>query len=383
MSVRAVTAQDMYGRVLTAIHDAMHDDSKWSSTSALIDEACGATGNALLVGEGPMEDFRVSFAGLYYRGQRRADLERLYLETYYPIDECVPRMRRQPDGRVMRLTELYTDQELKTSVAYNEGHSRVGFRDGLCARIEGLDGSYMTWALGDPATAEGWGPSQTSMFERLVPRIREYISVRQALVRAEAWSASAAALLDNRRIGALHLDRRGAILEANDRALALLRDGNGLSDQNGVLSAVDPDDNIRLEQLLADALPVSNSAAISGSMLLGRPRPAPSLVVNVKPMAGQQLDYGARRVAAIVLINELGSRIRIDPGLVSAVLGLTQEESRVAVGLAEGRSVDEMAQARGNTKNAVYWHLKRIYRKLSISRQAELVRLVLSLGDLG
>ena len=64
-------------------------------------------------------------------------------------------------------------------------------------------------------------------------------------------------------------------------------------------------------------------------------------------------------------------------------LGLTPMESRVAVWLAEGRSVDEMAGAMGNTKHAVYWHLQRIYRKLSISRQAELVRLVLSLADLG
>ena len=64
-------------------------------------------------------------------------------------------------------------------------------------------------------------------------------------------------------------------------------------------------------------------------------------------------------------------------------LGLTPMESRVAAGLAEGRSVDEMAGAMGHTKHAVYWHLQRIYRKLSISRQTELVRLVLPLADLG
>ena len=69
--------------------------------------------------------------------------------------------------------------------------------------------------------------------------------------------------------------------------------------------------------------------------------------------------------------------------LVAAVLGLTPAESRVTVWLAEGRSVEEMVGAMGRTKHAVYWHLKRIYRKLSISRQAELVRLVLSLAELG
>ena len=52
----------------------MLDDTRWPATSALIDEACGVTGNALLVGEGPEDDIRVLFVGLYYRGQRRLDL---------------------------------------------------------------------------------------------------------------------------------------------------------------------------------------------------------------------------------------------------------------------------------------------------------------------
>ena len=48
----------------------------WGTRAALIDEACGVVGNALLVGEGPPDDRRVLFVGLYYRGQRRTDLER-------------------------------------------------------------------------------------------------------------------------------------------------------------------------------------------------------------------------------------------------------------------------------------------------------------------
>ena len=55
----------------------------------------------------------------------------------------------------------------------------------------------------------------------------------------------------------------------------------------------------------------------------------------------------------------------------------------MAVGLAEGMSVGEMADATGHSKAAIYWHLQRIYQKHSISRQAELVRLVLSLAEIG
>ena len=39
--------------------------------------------------------------------------------------------------------------------------------------------------------------------------------------------------------------------------------------------------------------------------------------------------------------------------------------------------------ATGHTPAAIYWHLQQIYQKHSISRQADLVRLVLSLAELG
>ena len=150
-----------------------------------------------------------------------------------------------------------------------------------------------------------------------------------------------------------------------------------------MLGARNPDDQLHLEGLVAAALPVGGAIAVSGSMLLGRSSGSPPFVVHVKPAVVPQPDYGARHVAALVLIVEPGSQHRIDPGLVAGTLGLTPMESRVAAWLAEGRSVDEIAGAMGHTKHAVYWHLQRIYRKLSISRQAELVRLVLPLADLG
>ena len=45
------------------------------------------------------------------------------------------------------------------------------------------------------------------------------------------------ALLDNPRVGVLHLDRRGRIIEANGRARNILRHGDGLADRDGTLRA--------------------------------------------------------------------------------------------------------------------------------------------------
>ena len=42
-----------------------------------------------------------------------------------------------------------------------------------------------------------------------------------------------------------------------------------------------------------------------------------------------------------------------------------------------------MVEATGHTRDAIYWLLKQIYQKRNISRQADLVRLVLSIAEWG
>ena len=374
---------DAFERILASLYDAMLDETRWPATSALIDEACGITGNGLMVAEGPKDDIRGLFVGLYYRGQRREDLEREYLENYHAIDERVPRFRQLPVSRLVHINDLYTAEELKTSPTYNELLRRAGMQDGLNVRLPGLDGSHIGWGLNDPVDANGWGPSRIAMVQRLLPHIQQFVRVRQALVRAGARSSTVTALLDNPRIGVLELDRRGRILEGNDRARSILRRGDGLLDRNGMLRARAPADQVRLERLVGDALPASGAVAVSGSLVLRRSSMVPPFVVHVKPVGGPQPDHGARHVAALVLIVEPGRPHRIDPDLVATTLELTPAETRVAVWLAEGNSVGDMADATGHTKAAIYWHLQQIYQKHSISRQADLVRLVLSLGELG
>ena len=375
--------QQAFERILAALYDAMLDDCHWPATSALIDEACGITGHVLLVGEGPKDDIRPSFVGLYSRGQRREDEEREYLEVYHPIDERVPRVRQLPDSRLVHVPDLYTAEELKISRTYNEILRRGHFQAGLYVRLDGPDGSHISWGLGDPVASDGWGSSEIAMVQGLLPHIRQFIRVRQALVRTQARATTVTALLDNPRIGIIHLDRRGRILAVNDRAFGLLRPDGRLSDKDGVLCARGRDNQLQLERLVADALPDSGAGAVSGSMLLHDSFGLPPYVVHVKPVGIPQPDYGARHVAALILLVEPGSWNRIDPGLVATTLGLTPAESHVAVGLAEGKSVPDIAQATGLSKNTVYWHLQQIYEKKSISRQVDLVRLVLSINAFG
>ena len=132
-------------------------------------------------------------------------------------------------------------------------------QDSLNARLDGPDGSHIAWSLNDPVDSDGWGASRIAMVTELLPHIRQFVRVRQALVRAEARNTTVTALLDNPRVGVLHLDRRGRIIEANDRARSILRHGDGLANRDGMLRARATADQVRLERLVARLVEASVS----------------------------------------------------------------------------------------------------------------------------
>ena len=372
--------QDAFERILASLYDAMLDDTLWPATSALIDDACGMVGNSLIIREGSQDDSRVLFVGSYYRGERREDWEREYLEVYHPINEGIPRFRQLPDSRVVHTPALYIPQELKTSPTYNEAFLRGNAQDGLNVRLGEPDGSHIAWHPLDPVSPDGWESSQLALIERLLPHIRQFVRIRQALAKAEVLSAAMTALLDNTRIGVIYLDRYGQVVEANDHARAILRQGDGLMDRGGVLAARVPADHACLERLVAAALPTSSAPAVSGSMRLRRASALPPFVVHVKPVGARQMDFGARRVAALVLLVELGLVSHIDPALVAVTLGLTPVESQIAAWVAEGQTVREIAVALEYTERSVRWYLHQIYHKQGLAGKVDLVRLVLSVA---
>ena len=378
-----MSQHDLFNRILASLYEAMLDDTHWPATSALIDEACGLTGNELMVGEGHgRHDAKVLFAGLYYRGQRHLELEREYPENYFAHDERVPRLPAMPDSRVMHVSGLYTDRELKTSPTYNEALPRAGAQNSLNVRLDGPDGSHIVWMLANPSERGGWGSAQIEMIERLLPHIRQFVRVRQALVNAEALGASLPLLLDNTRLGVIHLDRRGRTVALNDRVREVLLQGDGLYDRGGFLRARYAADDAQLKKLLAGALPAYGGEAVGGSMTVRRSPHLPRLALHVNPVTVRQMDVSGGRVAALVLVVDPLSRPRVDPELVSATLGLTLSESRVAAWLATGSSVRDIAVATRRQESSVRWLIRQAHDKLGISRQADLVRLVLSLSEL-
>ena len=374
---------DLFDRILVSLHEAMLDDVHWPATAKLIEAACRTKGNILAFAQRRSDDdLQVFLARICHRGERRQDWEREYFEDYYPLDERLPRLAQRPPNHLVRVTDLYMDKELKTSPVYNEALRRSESQNGLITHLEGPGGSGIGWILCDPIGPGDWETGQIAMIERLLPHIRQFVCVRDALVGADALGASLTQLLETTRCGVLHLDWRGRIVEANDNARGILRRAEGLSDQGGFLGAWLPSDNANLQSLLARALPPFGRQGVSGSTTIGRRFSLPRLALHISPLMDRHSEFRNRRVAALVLIVDPARPPRVNPRLVAETLDLTPAQARVAAMLAEGRTVREVARVAKCQEGAVYWLMNQIYRKHGVSRQVDLVRLVLSLSEL-
>ena len=185
--------------------------------------------------------------------------------------------------------------------------------------------------------------------------------VRQTLARADAQGATLREMLDATGLGIVQLDARGRIAAANDRASDLLRDGTGLFDRDGLLYARMPWDDDDLRELLRRALPPLGARSTGGSTIVRRLGALPPLVLIVDPAGGAG----------------------IDPATVAAALDLTGMETRIAMLLTEGMTVREIAAAIGRKESTLRSHVKHIFARHGLSRQAQRVRLVRSLVGAG
>ena len=370
-----------FERIIASLHEAALYPARWPGASVLIDEALGTRGSSLVCADGEsVEDIRIYLFQTYLRGERHPELERLYLGTYYPLDERVPRVLRSPFNRLFHITDFYTEEELKTSEAYNALRTLAHAGDAIEVRLHGSNDLRILWQVNDPVDGGDWSSEQLDRIRSLLPHIRHVVRVQQTLAGANVLGKPLTELLEVSGLGIIQLDGRGRGVAVNDHARELLRSGDGVLDRDGLLFARLQRDNDHLQRLLNRALPPFGVRGAGGSMIVRRADTPHPLVLHVHPVEWQKTDFSSSPVAALVLVVDPVSGTGFDPAVVAAALDLTGMESRVAVLLAQGMSVREIATATGRKESTIRSHVKHIFAKHGLSRQAELVRLVLSLA---
>ena len=133
--------------------------------------------------------------------------------------------------------------------------------------------------------------------------------------------------------------------------------------------------NQHAQKLLTEALSSPVRHRMGKSIPIAGTKREPPFVAHVLPLFGGGFDLftGAMSVLYITpVIPNSGPA----PELLQALFDLTPAESRVTQLILEGKSVDLIATATGNSHNTIRTHLKSVFLKTGVQRQTELVRLL-------
>ncbi|NMM45621.1 response regulator transcription factor [Rhodospirillaceae bacterium KN72] len=210
--------------------------------------------------------------------------------------------------------------------------------------------------------------------ETLVQGIQDALVLRAEWDDAVATKHAAApslAALEVIPYGVVVVGEDGRAQFTNARAGAMLAAPGGLSlDSGGICRAVRLDETEKLQLAIASARETGETSALSLSAESDLP-----IRVTVQPYRVEGQDK-TQSVCLFLFSDEMARAL--NPKLLNSMFGLTVAESRLAAALAQGLSLDEAAQECGVTKSSARTYLKNIFSKLGVTRQAELVRTILT-----
>ena len=129
-----------------------------------------------------------------------------------------------------------------------------------------------------------------------------------------------------------------------------------------------------------ESSPVQQRAVARAGGSDGRP-PLMLLLSALRP-AETMGAFGPRSLA-MVLVHDLGAKQRHDPFVVASMYDLTPAEAAVAVAVAEGTQVREIARSHGVALATVRSQLHAVFAKMGVSRQSEIVGALCSLPAFG
>ena len=219
-----------------------------------------------------------------------------------------------------------------------------------------------------------FGADDQSLAEHLLAHLARNLQSSASRLSADLERSLYSETLDRLQVGVIILDRAGRILSASGRAQDILTARAGLQVMQDRLIATKSNEDKQLQDIIRWALSAKPSLAEGQSQALSltKPKGGQRFSLIVRPLRGQ-----AEAAVAISLRDAEGA-IEMQAPRMRQIFDLTPAEAAVTNRLTAGLSLEDAANALSISRNTARAHLRSIFMKNGISRQTELVRLVLN-----
>jgi DNA-binding CsgD family transcriptional regulator len=291
-------------------------------------------------------------------------------------------------GDVLIDSQMVPHEDLLASKFYREFLSTIGIARVCAGLVFGNEPGLLATSLAvyrdvdDPPFDE----ADSEWMKLLVSHVSRSLGVMQRLDPPRLKETSLLAAFNRLAFGAVLLDAEMRVIHANTAAQAVLerQDGLAIGISRQLESTSGPQRQLRLSRWLdtvREASPTKRMHFLDGCFV---PRTAEGMHYVVQCSAlvtSGDWEIPGMEAHYIAFITDPAALRLPAPERLMTLYDLTRTQACVALAFADGASYKETARRLGISEETVRSHVKEIYPKTRVNRQADLVRLVLSLGQ--
>lgn len=363
---------EAFSTLLGALYEGPLEEAPWQSFLARVRACLGADLVTLLLRPPSLEEQSVMLAD----GGSLSAI-RSYNEGQFVLDPFV----NLPAGEVVCLHEHLSTDNLLESEFYRVVMEPQGWYDFVGIDIRRAGELDVRFRAGRHVGAPAFGEQEKRLLRALLPHLERSLRLHARMSRSEGERAVYAGAVEQLQVATIILDEQGVMLSCNVAAQALLERGDYLALKDGRPALATRALQAEFDELLgavrrdrgtggeAQSVHAMRLPAAEGEQFLG-------LVVRSVAPAGAVSGRGTPSVA--LFISDPAHSAEPRGQVISRLFNLTRAEASLALHLAGGLSLDEAAAALGVSRNTARAHLRSVFAKTGVSRQAGLVRLILS-----
>lgn len=364
-SGRSDVSSSEYDHLVGSIFEGLLEANPWNSFLRLFSQAMGLRGISLIF-KPPSEDNR---GGLLHICESKRWIEQ-YDGYFYALDPLM----NVPSGQVVSLAEFIGQAQLEQSEYYRGFMEPLKLLDVMSLNAIDAHGRELAVRVCRFADEPPFNNDQKQLLRRVMPHLICSARIHEELVQGRSEQSVLTKTLENLEVGAIVLDSSLRVLDVNNAALKIWH-GDITPEPGRKLKLGKPEITLQLSRLVEAAIGGDiNTGLIQGLRI---PKPDGSALGAVVAPFPQLSPFSAEQKGAIVFLSDPHHGAQIKPERLVTLFGLTMAEARVAQILARGSTAEEAAVILSVSINTVRKHVRSIYDKVGVSKQTDLIRVLM------
>lgn len=305
-----------------------------------------------------------------------------YVREYHEINPRIAPSLRLGVNEWMHDHEYFDDDFVERDPFYRDFLIPMGGRYLSGTKLAEDDRHLLVFGAMRGIDARPLGTEEIRVLDRLKHHMLEALRLQDHLRRSIPAIGVAGPILEKLELPVMLIDEERCIVHRNGAASAFLAADDRLSDWGGTLTTDDAADNLALTlkvRSLELSAPETQTRPVRAIVRIRGRAERPILLFMHAIRPARVMQAFGHRPLILTFVYDPGATRDFDPLIVREAFGLTPAEARVAVGIAQGSSADELATSHRVSLHTLRAQIQAVLRKMGADRQADIVRVLAGL----